>query len=146
LMKSMGAQDGHILLGQLAYLFSIPIIENFYTLTKIGYTHIDAETLERLHLYSDGVVLMPYVDNMPRLLLRAGVDEDSAMLWNEIVLRNQGDRFVPVAQVHDQFRVINLNLPVVVCPLIGSIGYCNDPDPLFDTRIFSYGWDIYTIQ
>ena len=143
-------EDGHVFTNleeKNEYVEEIQyFLVDFYGLTEIEYAHIDAEMLERLHLYPDGVVLMPYVDNMPRLLLRAGVDEDSAMLWNEIVLRNQGDRFVPVAQVHDQFRVINLNLPVVVCPLIGSIGFCNEPDPLFDTRVFSYGWDIYTIQ
>lgn len=52
----------------------------------------------------------------------------------------------PVDQVREEFRIINLNLPVVVCPLIGPRGFCQDPDPLFDTRLFSYGWDIYTIR
>ncbi len=119
---------------------------DFYGLTEIEYTHIDVEALERLHWYPGGVVLMPTIENMPRLLVRAGVDEKFTMLWNEIVLRNQGDRFVPVAQVHDRFRVINLNLPVMACPLIGPTGYCEDPDPFFDTRVFSYGWNIFTIR
>jgi hypothetical protein len=89
---------------------------------------------------------MPYVNQMPRLLVRAGVDQKFTMLWNEIVLRNKGDRLEPVAQIREEFRIVNLNLPVIFCPLIGPIGFCDLPDPFFDTRVFSYGWDIYEIK
>jgi len=119
---------------------------DFYGLSEITYTHISVETLERLHWYSGGVVVMPYVNNMPRLIVRAGVDEEFVMLWNEIVLWNQGDRLTQVTQIRDDFQIFNLNLPVIFCPLIGSRGYCENPDPFFDTRVFSYGWDIYTIR
>jgi hypothetical protein len=27
-----------------------------------------------------------------------------------------------------------------------SDGFCQNPDPLIDTREFIYGWDIYLIQ
>lgn len=119
---------------------------DIYGLTEINYTHISVETLERLHWYSGGIVLMPHVNNMPRLLVRAGVDNEFTMLWNEIVLRNKGNRLTPVTQVRDEFRIVNLNLPVVFCPLVGERGFCENPDPFFDTRMFSYGWDIYTIR
>lgn len=119
---------------------------DFYELSGINYTHISVETLERLHWYRDGIVLMPYVDHMPRLLVRPGVDEEFTMLWNEIVLRNKGDRLIPITQVRDQFRVVNLNLPVIFCPLVGNRGFCENHDPFFDTRVFSYGWDIYNIR
>lgn len=119
---------------------------DFYGLAEIDYTHISVETLERLHWYSGGIVVMPYVNNMPRLLVRAGVDEEFTMLWNEIVLRNKGDRLNPVTQVRGEFRIINLNLPVIFCPLVGDRGFCENPDPFFDTRLFSYGWDIFTIR
>lgn len=119
---------------------------DFYGLSNIEYTHINVETLERLHWYSGGIVLMPYVNQMPRLLVQAGVDQKFTMLWNEIVLRNKGDRLEPVAQMREEFRIVNLNLPVIFCPLIGPIVFCDLPDPFFDTRMFSYGWDIYEIK
>lgn len=117
-----------------------------YGLTKINYTHISVETLERLNWYSGGIVLMPQVYNLPRLLVRAGVDDEFTMLWNEIVLRNKGNRLTPVTQVREEFRIFILNLPVIFCPLVGERGFCEQPDPFFDTRMFSYGWDIYTIR
>jgi hypothetical protein len=119
---------------------------DFYGLSGIDYTHINVQTLERLHWYPGGIVLMPYVNNMPSLLVRAGVDEEFTMLWNEIILRNQGNRLIPLVELREEFRVINLNLPVIFCPLVGPRGYCQNPDPFFDTRLFSYGWDIYQIQ
>ncbi len=119
---------------------------DFYGMNEIEYTHIDVGTLERLHLYHGGVVNMPYVNNMPALLVRAGVDNEFTMLWNEIVLRNQGNRLILVDQVREDFRIVNLNLSVVLCPLVGPHGYCEHPDPFLDTRKFTYGWDIFTIR
>jgi hypothetical protein len=119
---------------------------DFYGLSAIDYTHISVETLERLHWYSDGIVLMPYVSNLPRLVVRAGVDEEFTMLWNEIVVRNKGDRLIPITQVREDFRIINLNLPVIFCPIVGNKGFCENHDPFLDTRVFNYGWDIYTIR
>jgi len=119
---------------------------DFFGLSEIDYNYISVKTLEKLHWYSDGVVIMPYVNNMPSLLVRAGVDKEFTMLWNEIVLRNQGDHLIPVTQFRDEFQINNLNLQVIFCPLVGDSGFCTNPDPLFDTRTFSYGWDIYTIK
>ncbi|MFU8827224.1 MAG: hypothetical protein ACNA70_07005 [Brevefilum sp.] len=62
------------------------------------------------------------------------------------MLCNQGNRLILVDQVRDEFRIINLNLPVVLCPLVGPHGFCEHPDPLLDTRLFRYGWDIYRIK
>lgn len=118
----------------------------FYGLSAIDYTHISVQTLERLHWYSGGIVLMPRVNNMPKLLVRAGIDEAFTNLWNEIILRNKGNRLIPVAEVRDEFQIFNINLPVIFCPLIGQRGYCQNPDPLIDTRMFSYGWDIFSIK
>lgn len=119
---------------------------DFYDMSTINYRHISVETLEKLHWYSDGVVLMPYVSNLPKLAVRSGVDEEFTMLWNDIVLRNKGNRLIPVTQVHEEFRIYNLNLPVIFCPLVGSKGFCENHDPFFDARTFRYGWDIYTIR
>jgi len=121
-------------------------LKDFFGLSQIDYDYISVETLEKLHWYSDGVVIMPYVNNMPSLLVRAGVDKEFTMLWNEIVLRNQGDHLTPVTQLRDGFQINNLNLQVVFCPLVGTRGFCTNPDPLFDTRTFSYGWDIFKIK
>jgi len=119
---------------------------DFYGLTEINYTHVSVETLERLQWFSDGIVLMPNISNKPRLIVRAGIDEEYTMLWNEIVLWNMDDRLIPFESLQDEFRIININIPVVFCPIIGRRGYCENPDPFFDFRKFSYGWDIYRIR
>lgn len=120
---------------------------DMYGLDKIHYDHVDMETMERLHWHSGGIVLMPYVSNLPKLTVRAGVDEEFTMAWNEIVIRNKGEILVLLTNVRDQYRIVNLNLPVLFCPVIGNRGfYCKNPDPFFDISIFEYGWDIYQIQ
>jgi len=119
---------------------------DYFDLSTIRYNHINVDKLERLHWYSDGIVIMPYVNNLPSLLVRAGVDKEYTMLWNEIVLKNQGDHLIPVIQLRDEFQINNLNLQVAFCPIAGERGFCKNPDPFFDTRTFSYGWDIFTIK
>lgn len=119
---------------------------DYYGRDDIFYTHLSMDILERMHYRDNVIVMMPLVSNQPQLLVRMGVEEEFAEKWNEIVLRIQGDRFTPLKQFMGGFRIFNINLSSLACPIIGRSGYCLNPDPFLDTRSFSYGWQIYKLN
>ncbi len=115
-------------------------------LTGITYDFISLEVLLEINSRSGAVLLLPYIENQPQLLLRVGVQEEFTMAWVEEIEQALDGQLSPVTQMRDGFQINKINLPVIVCPILGSRGFCAQPDPFFDTRVFSYGWDIYTIQ
>lgn len=119
---------------------------DYYDRDDIFYSHLSMDILEKMHYRKNVIVMMPLVSNQPKLLVRMGVEEEYTNKWNEIVLRIQGDRFTPLKKFKGEFRIFNINLSSSACPLLGERGYCIDPDPLLDTRLFSYGWQIYKLN
>ena len=108
--------------------------------------YLSVETLETLHWYSDSIVIIPYVSNLPNLIPRTGVDEYFTMTWADIILHTMEGRQTGLRERHYDFRLSNLNLPVIACPIVGERGFCTDPDPILDLRPFSYGWDFYQVN
>jgi hypothetical protein len=113
---------------------------------NIAYDFISMKTLETLHMSTEAIIMVPFIEYQPQLLLRAGVEEEFTMRWSDNVIQTMEEHTIPLRQIRGGFRIINLNLPVIVCPIIGERGYCKKPDPLFDTRQFRYGWDIFQIK
>lgn len=108
--------------------------------------NVDSSVLADLENTRGVWLLIPRINNQPRLTVRVGVEERFQSIWNETTLTNLGeDREQHFAQIKT-FRLANINLPVLVCPVIGEIGFCEQPDPLLDTRLFSYGWEIFQIN
>ena len=112
----------------------------------INYQNIDSTTLETLGEYQNGILLMPYISNQPRLTVRAGVEEEFTMGWNAHIIDQTGDNLTLLKDFEVGFRLFNLNFLNLTCPILGEIGFCEGPDPIIDTRPFTYGWEVYQIQ
>lgn len=142
--------DGDLIMGVNAYNEYVRNMSHFLIdqdgMTGITFDFVSLEILLGIHSRSDAIVLMPYINNQPRLLLRVGVEEEFTMAWVEEINHTLEGRLLTLAYLRDGFRIYNINLPVLACPILGSRGYCTNPDPFFDTRLFSYGWDMYQIQ
>lgn len=121
-------------------------LREHYQLDDITYSNVDGELLETLNEETDAFVLMPFIDNQPALTVRAGVEEDYQKNWNETMLSETEGNRVLLESFSGSFQLSNVNLPILICPILGEAGFCEDPDPLIDTRIFTYGWDIYQIE
>ena len=117
-----------------------------YGRANISYNFIDLNTLENLRHASKGIILMPKIKNQPNLLVRAGVEEEFTMAWNDTVLEVMGDQFTLMKTIEEDFRIININLPILLCSILGERGFCENPDPIIDVRWFSYGWEVYQIR
>lgn len=114
--------------------------------TDIYYDFVSVKTLEGLHHYSQGILLLPYIRNYPNMIVRTGVDEEFTIAWREIILYEMGDRLTEMTRFRGEFRLSNINLPVIFCPFLGEKGFCKNHDPLIDTRLFRYGWEVYQIR
>ncbi|NLN70099.1 MAG: hypothetical protein GX142_04860 [Chloroflexi bacterium] len=129
------------------YITNITLfLANHYRRTDITSGFIDLETLEHLPQASNTFILMPVIVNQPNLLVRAGVIERFTMPWNQVVLGKLDHKIQLINTYNERFRIFNINLPVILCPILGERGFCEMPDPLIDTREFSYGWEIYKIK
>ncbi|MFW5713891.1 MAG: hypothetical protein ACOCYU_04395 [Brevefilum sp.] len=117
-----------------------------YARHDIHYDFVSLETLGGLHHYSQGILVLPYIRNQPDLIVRIGMQEKFTIAWRENIISVMDDRLTELNQIRGSFRMCNINLPVLMCPLLGDIGFCEEPDPVIDNREFRYGWEVYRIR
>ena len=115
-------------------------------LPEIKYGNIDAQRMDHVNEETGAIILMPLIENQPRLTVRAGVEESFQTPWNNRLLSEISGNKKTLLSISDTFTLSNINLPTLICPILGQRGFCEDPDPLFDTRLFRYGWEVYEIQ
>jgi hypothetical protein len=121
-------------------------LREHYQLDAISYDHINAVRMENLNEHMGAILLMPFINNQPRLTVRAGVEEIYQDRWNNKLLTQTETSRSRLASFNGSFQLSNINLPVLLCPLLGQHGFCENPDPIIDTRLFSYGWEVFQIQ
>jgi len=121
-------------------------LNDHYQRSDINFGIIDADQMETISDQSGAIVLMPFIDNQPTLTVRAGVEELYQDLWNETYLQETDGEREQLMAFEESFRLSNINLPVILCKLGLEAGFCQNPDPLFDFQIFTYGWEITQIQ
>jgi hypothetical protein len=121
-------------------------LRDHYQLRDITYGNINADRMEKLNEQTGAIILMPFIKNQPRLTVRAGVEEVYQQRWNEKLLeKTESNRWL-IKTFDETFQISNINLPILLCPILGDHGFCENPDPIIDTRIFVYGWEIYKIK
>lgn len=121
-------------------------LREHYQLRDITYGNINADLIEKLNEQTGAIILMPFIKNQPRLTVRAGVEEVYQQPWNEKLHETTEINREIVKRFEETFRITNINLPVLLCPLLGQRGFCENPDPIIDSRLFVYGWEIYKIN
>jgi hypothetical protein len=121
-------------------------LREHYQLQDITYANISADLVEEMNDQTGAIVLMPFIENQPQLTVRAGVEEFYQQQWNQKFLENTESSRVSLKTYEGSFRLSNVNLPTALCPILGQRGFCENPDPLIDTRLFTYGWEIFEIR
>jgi hypothetical protein len=149
-IQRLTPHEGHVFIGldtENEYVVNIErLLIDEYGRDDIHYDFVSLETLGGLHHFSQGILVLPYIRNQPNIMLRIGKDEVFTIAWREIILYEMGDRLTELDQVRTGFYMANVNLPIVVCPLVGERGFCKNPDPMIDTREFRYGWEVLRIR
>lgn len=93
-------------------------------------------------------IVTPNVTNQPLLTVRMGIIAANQNPWNRD-LRNyfsahSGWRQVYKANQH--FRLMIVDLPRLLCPVMQGRSFCTASAPILNTRIFTYGWQIYQLE
>lgn len=93
------------------------------------------------------LVITPVVKNQPILTVRMGVVEPTQEIWlsildNYLILADW--QMISSSDYH--FPLIIFDLSRVFCPLLRGQNFCERSAPLIDTREFSYGWKIYSLD
>ncbi len=112
----------------------------------ISYYFIDKEVFENFADASGGIVILPYVHNQPTLTVRSGMEESYNLERRGVIFIKADDRLTYLSEFSDGFQILNINLPIFLCPLLDQAGFCEFQDPLIDTRKFIYRWEVYQIE
>lgn len=121
-------------------------LKEHYQRADVDFQILDEAQMETISDQTGDIVLMPFIDNQPTLTVRAGVEETYQDIWNETLLTETSGHRQQLADYEETFQLSNINLPVILCKFGLDAGFCQNPDPLFDFRLFTYGWEITKIQ
>ncbi|QRN82421.1 hypothetical protein JR338_08260 [Chloroflexota bacterium] len=121
-------------------------LKEHYQRTDISFGVLDSTQMETVNTQSCVIALMPYIENQPTLTVRAGIEETYQDRWNETFLMTTEENRQQLSVFEESFRLSNINLPIILCNFGLDAGFCQNPDPLFDYRAFTYGWEISKIQ
>ena len=85
--------------------------------------------------------------NQPLQTVRMGVVEGTQQTWNSILEGYKtGQNWQLVSDVQHRFRLSVVDFARLFCPFISTRSFCATDAPLVDTRVFSYGWKIYSLK
>lgn len=130
------------------YVYNMELsLRNQYARRDIRFNNIDSRWLDTppLEAEPNTLFLLPTINHQPKLTVRMGVQEAAQTIWNPRLLSRTEPRPELIKQFTDTIRLSNINLATLTCPVIQRAGFCQNPDPVFDFRTFSYGWEIYQI-
>jgi hypothetical protein len=131
------------------YVYNMELsLRNQYERRDIRFNNVDSRWLDTppLEVESDTLLLLPTIAHQPKLTVRMGVQEAAQTIWNPKLLSLTEPTPQLIKQFSGAIRLSNINFAALACPVIQGAGYCQNPDPVFDFRTFSYGWEIYQIQ
>ena len=89
-------------------------------------------------------IVSPEIENQPLMTVRMGVVEPTQNHWNQMLQEFFQPGRPTVFENKQNFQMFSVDFSRFFCPFIKS-DFCENPAPLFDSRIFSYGWKIYFI-
>lgn len=125
--------------------FQLYLIDH-YNREDIIYSNLGEEQLAVIDQQSGAFIIMPFIENQPRLTVRAGIEESYQTQWNQQTLSRLENQHVELQVFEDSIQIFNINLPVLACPIIGENGFCEQPDPFIDTRELTYGWKVLSVK
>lgn len=92
-------------------------------------------------------LLVPTIQNQPLQTVRMGVVEESQQTWNSILEGYMaGQNWQLAADLQHNFRLSVIDFARLFCPIISTRSFCVTDAPLVDTRVFSYGWKLYSLK
>jgi hypothetical protein len=97
------------------------------------------------------VVATPIMENQPIPSFRVAMHEADARLWKSELEAKLGSRRKLVYQNAKNVQLLLIALEKPICPVLIRANvregvYCEAERPLIDTRVFTYGWEVFTIS
>jgi hypothetical protein len=93
-----------------------------------------------------GYVATVVMGNQVVPAVRIAMNETGAADLSQTLAQSFGDGREPVFRIQRRAQLMMVNLHQPACALLGARTervYCDWPAPFVDTRVFSYGWNVY---
>jgi hypothetical protein len=94
-------------------------------------------------------VLVPALKNQPLMTVRMGFVEGSLQDWNSNLLPlldNSASSWQIVYQIDRTPKLLTVDFPRLLCPLIYRENYCSAGSGFVNYRIFHYQWTVFQSQ
>ena len=97
---------------------------------------------------NNNFIVTPFVHNHPLLTVRMGVIEANQKPWNQDLQSylSTHSGWVQGYATEQHFHLTILDLPRLMCPVMQGRNFCTTKLPILDTRLFTYGWQIYRLE
>jgi len=106
---------------------------------------VDDPSLAGLPAEGTRFLLVPYIQGRPYFGVRVGIGEEDAQTAEAFVRQDAGAEVLPVREFIRGFTRTNINLPALLCPLVGRSVYCSQPRDAFESESFIYGWRLLSL-
>lgn len=148
-VAAQAPQNGQVLLNlspQSEYSAEIKMhLDGLELRPDLNVATLSAKTLAAVRASNQPYLLVsPELVNQLILSVRMGVSEPDVRQGNEALkgLIQEG----PAQTILSQFRLLNIDLPRLMCSFIPGASYCAKNSTVIDQRVFTYGWKIYWVE
>lgn len=120
------------------------MLKDFYNRPDLYFAYYQKQDLTQLvQQYPAVLVLVPELENQPLMTVRTGLIEPTQQHWNSSLLPLLSDSWQAVYQVTRSPRLLTVDYPRLLCPVIYRENYCSGVSGLVDFRTFLYQWTVY---
>jgi hypothetical protein len=92
------------------------------------------------------IVVSPFIENVPYPSVRLGIPEGASRQWEAGLQLELRGRLSLVREVRHNARLLAIDAPRLICLAARQLAYCQRRNAPFDTRRFSAGWRVYSVN
>jgi hypothetical protein len=120
------------------------MLKDFYNRPDLYFSYYQKQDLTQLVQQNPAVlVLVPELEGQPLMTVRTGLIEPTQQQWNSSLLPLLSDSWQVVYQVTRSPRLLTIDYPRLLCPVIYRENYCSGAGGLVNFRTFLYQWTVY---
>lgn len=122
------------------------MLVDYYDRSDLQLLNYQGQALEEFKTHNSAIyILVGDVGNQPKMTVRMGLNEESLKVWNAVLLPLLNS-WHEAYQVSRDPRILSIDFPRLLCPVIYRENYCSAGGGLVNYQIFHYQWTVYTIR
>lgn len=120
------------------------LLTDFYDRPDLDFNYYQQQDFNQMaSQYPALYLLVPELENQPRMTVRMGLQEENQQIWNASIPPVTPQYWETAFQVARQPWLLTVDYPRLLCPIIYRQNYCSAEGGLVYLRQFGYQWNVY---